>query len=240
MLNVYLGNYAELGGSWKGWERLSQRLLDVAERNGNVEVERRARVVLAGLEMRRANADEAAELLAPAVDDASRRGDGSTLGRLLAMLGVAYREAGRPREARRRLQDAARAHRSVRNHRGYATVLIHLADIDNDLGQYRHAVRRAATVLRIERRMASPDPVLRMSAYEALGDGRYGLDAAAEAIESYEQAVALAAQHVSQPIWQRIVPRLASAYETTGQSERATELRRTHHQDADQPSRSSR
>lgn len=226
-LAVVLGNYTELAGPWPGWQQLSESLLHLAERAGDRDVQRRARIVLAGVAMRRGDPAEVERLLAPELADATARGDGAGRGRLLAMLGVAHRESGELDRAADRLIEALAAHREAGTLRGYASILVHLADLDGDRGNHRTAARRAAAVLRIEAAMTDRDPILRMSAYEATGDARFALGELPAAIDAYERAHALASRHAGASVLHRIVPRLAESYERTGRPERAAELRRT-------------
>jgi DNA-binding SARP family transcriptional activator len=190
-----LGNYAELAGVWPGWRTLSERLLERARHLGDEDAEHSARIVLAGLALRRGDPEATGRLLAPAVERARRLGDHAGLGRLLAMHGVAYRAAGLAVTAEERFREALAAHRRSGNRRSVASTLVHLADALGDRGHHVEAVTCAREVEAIEAELPAHDPYLRMSAQEALGDARAGLGQHSAAVDAYGRAVRLAAEY---------------------------------------------
>ncbi|AYY13277.1 hypothetical protein EF847_11790 [Actinobacteria bacterium YIM 96077] len=186
-----LGNYAEAGGYWSGWEALAAALLERARHEHDKPSEMLVRMCLGGYALRQGPATTAIEHLGMFVDHHRRGEEHTTLGRGLTMLALAHLEVGAVDEALRCFDEALYAHERGGNRRSYAITSCHLAELFVKNGEYEQAVARASAAIEVWRELGSADPYLGVDASKNLGLAYAALGRYTQAIQHGETSLRL-------------------------------------------------
>ncbi|NEE02849.1 AfsR/SARP family transcriptional regulator [Phytoactinopolyspora halotolerans] len=191
-LTNYLGNYAETGAYWSGWQELSSQLLERAVAAGDIRAEMLVRMCAGGSALRHGDPKVAIDHLGRFTDHCRAHAEHTRLGRGLTMLALAHLAVDDYDEAFRCLRQALNAHRRGGNRRSYATTCGHLAELYQRMGPYQEAARQAETAIEVWRELGGADAYLGADSYKNLGFACAELGRLEEAIEWCETSMRLA------------------------------------------------